>query len=141
MCDVSMDHPIVAAGYVIYRTKRSERELIETGTRVVNAEADERRIEWDSMRGEYFGAIIGVRAALEYTHDVIMLNTDCESLVTHINERTWPKEPYFPHALFSFLPRFEDYHVRYVHRSNNEEAHEQARVGLEIGRKIHEKAL
>lgn len=139
--DTSVDTPIVSVGYVLYRSSNGEEELLDTGTRVINADADDRRIDWDSMCGEYYAAIVATRASLAYTNEPFILNLDCTDVVRKIKERTWGKEAYFPHALYSFLGRFDEYHVRRVHRENNEVAHEQARVGLKIGREIQQGVL
>ncbi len=139
--DVSMDKPVMSVGYVLYRSRQNEETLLDTGTRVVNTEEDNRDIKWNSHRGEYFGAIVAARAALDYTNEPIIIHLDNSHVVKAIKQRTWGFERYFPHALYSFLGRFEDYHVRIVHREQNEKAHEQARVGLRIGREIAEGTL
>jgi len=139
--DASVDDPIISVGYILYRADGGNEELIETGTRVLNAESHDREIEWDSNRAEYFGAIIATRAALDYTDEPFVLHLDHEEVAKRIKQRTWHMEPYFPHCLFSFLGRFEDYHVRCIHRDNNQRAHEQARLGLKIGRDIQEGVL
>jgi len=136
--DTSVDYPIVSVGYILYRSDNGEEELIETGTRVLNADSHHRDVTWDSNRGEYFGAIVCTRAALDYSDEPFILHLDHQTVVSHIKQRTWTLEPYFPHCLFSFLGRFEDYHVRCIHRDNNQRAHEQARVGLKIARDIEE---
>jgi hypothetical protein len=133
-CDVSMDIPICSVGYVLQRAHRGERELVETGVRALNTEAHPRDIDWDSMRGEYFAAIVGVRAALPYTDEPIMVASDCEDVVGWIRRGDDPFEEYFQHALHSFLERFPNYDVRHVYRDNNEEAHDLARVGLQACR-------
>lgn len=139
--DASLDHPIVSVGYVLYRSRGTDEELLDTGTRVLNTESDDRPIRWTSGRGEYWAAIIAARAALDYTSEPIILHLDNAGVVKAIKQRTWNHERYFPHALYSFLARFEDYYVRIVHRDQNEKAHRQANVGLQIGREIMEGTL
>jgi len=139
--DCSLDHPIVSVGYVLCRAENGDESLIETGTRVLNANQDDRAVNWTSGRAEYYGAIIATRAALDYTDEQLILHLDNEGIVKAIKQGSWYHEDYFPHALFSFVCRFEDYHVRLVHRMRNEKAHEQARVGLRVGRELHEGTL
>jgi hypothetical protein len=139
--DASVDTPIVSVGYILYRVDSGTEELLETGTRVLNADSHDRDIEWCSTRAEYFGAIVATRACLDYTSEPFVLHLDAEHVVRDIKQRTWNGEPYFPHCLFSFLERFDDYHVRVVHRENNKRAHEQARVGLKVGRDIQRGVL
>jgi ribonuclease HI len=131
----------MSVGYILYRSRSGEETLLDTGTRVLNTDEDDRRIHWTSGRGEYFGAIVAARAALDYTSEPIIVHLDNTGVVKAIKQRTWNHESYFPHALFSFLERFKDYHVRVVHREQNEKAHEQARVGLRVGREILEGTL
>lgn len=136
--DASMDSPICAVGYVLFRSDGTEQQFLDAGTRLFNKQEDDRRIDWGSNRLEYYAAIIAVRAALEYTNEPIILSLDHQDVVGHIRDGTDPFEPYFRHALMSFLPRFEDYFVQVVHRDHNEIAHEQARIGLKIGRDIQQ---
>lgn len=137
-----MDDPILSVGYVLYRSRAGEREFLDSGCRVLNTDANERRISWDSSRGEYYSAIVAVRAALDYTNEPLLLHLDNEGVVQAIQQKHLDGfEPYFRHALYSFLPRFEDYVVQLVHRDNNQAAHEQARVGLRVGRDIQEGVL
>jgi len=139
--DASVDTPIVSVGYILYRVENAEEELLETGTRVLNANSHDRDIDWDSNKAEYFGAIVATRASLDYTSEPFILHLDHNAIVQKIKQRTWHQEPYFPHCLFSFLHRFDDYHVHAVHRESNERAHEQARLGLKIGRDIQRGVL
>lgn len=136
--DASVDTPLVSVGYILYRVDNGTEELLETGTRVLHVNSHDRGIEWCSTRGEYFGAIVATRACLDYTAEPFVLHLDNKAVVRKIKQRTWNGEPYFPHCLFSFLGRFDDYHVRLVHRDNNQRAHEQARLGLKIGRDIQD---
>jgi len=139
--DCSVDDPIYAVGYVIYRTQENEEQLLDTGTRVFNCERDTRDINWSVEKAEYYGAIIATRAALDYTHEPLQLHLDNADVVKNIKEEYDGWEDYFHHCLYSFLPRFEDYWVRLVHRKNNEAAHRQANTGLQIGREIQEGTL
>jgi len=137
--DASFDSPILSVGYVCYQSDGTDRELLDMGTRIVNTEATDRRIDWCSTRGEYYGAIVATRAALDYTHEPLLLHLDNQAVVESINnERRDGFEPYFHHALNSFLKRFNDYYVQEVSRENDEVAHEQARIGLKVGRKVRE---
>lgn len=136
-----MDDPILSIGYVLYRSDGVEETLLDTGTRVLNTDEHDRRIEWCSQRGEYYAGIVAARAALDYSNEPFVLHLDAETVVEDIKNNHDRFEPYFRHALFSFLPRFREYYVRNVHRSNNESAHEQARVGLKIGRDIQQGVL
>lgn len=131
----------MSVGYVLYRSRNGEETLLDTGTRVFNIEEDERHIKWSTGRGEYYAAIVATRAALDYTSEPYILHLDNLGVVKSIKQRTWNHEPYFPHALYSFLPRFRDYYVRIVHRQQNEKAHRQANVGLQIGREIQRGAI
>lgn len=139
--DCSIDYPIVSVGYVLYRSEENEETLLDTGTRVFNAEESRRHINWSSGRAEYYSAIVATRAALDRTNEPIILHLDNGGVVKSIKQRTWNHEPYFPHALYSFLGRFEDYYVRIVHRDQNKKAHRQANVGLQIGREIADGTL
>lgn len=134
--DCSHDDPILSVGYVVYRANQGDETLLDTGTRVLNTQSHERDVTWCNSRGEYFAAIVGVRAALDYTNEPLVLHLDNDGVVEAIKTGENPFESYFQHALQSFLPRFDDYHVRSVHRETNEAAHRQARVGLQIGRDI-----
>jgi len=131
----------MSVGYVLYRSERGDETLLDTGTRVLNTDESRRPIDWDTGRGEYYGAIIAARAALDYTNEPIIVHVDNESVVRFMKQQTDQYEEYFNHALYSFLERFEDYYVRLIHRANNEPAHRQARLGLHIGREIQEGTL
>lgn len=133
--DVSVDRPILAVGYVLYRARRGDRELLDTGTRVVNMEVFERPLE-GTHQGEYYANIIAVRRALDWTSDPIIVNCDSPDVVEVMRERDDCWGQYYSHALYSFLERFDDYDIQLVHRENNEVAHEQARIGLKIARDI-----
>jgi len=135
--DTSVDDPIASVGFVLLRSERGDEELLETGTRVLNMESAEVPVR-SSHTGEYYAAIVAARAALSYTAEPIIVHLDCQDVAAAMKHRTWDHEPYFPHALFSFLERFEDYYIHQVHRENNKHAHEQARVGLKIGRDMYE---
>jgi hypothetical protein len=139
--DCSLDLPVVSVGYILYRSTNGDEELLETGTRVLNADADDRQIEWSSGRAEYFSAIVAARAALDYTDEPIIFHLDNAGVVKAIKRDTWHHEGYFPHCFRSFAHRFEDWYVRVVHRDQNEKAHRQARVGLRVGREIREGTL
>lgn len=136
--DCSVDYPIVSVGYVLLRSRHGSEDLLETGTRVFDAEQDDRPIQWTSGRAEYMGAIVATRAALDYTDEPIVVHLDNAGVVEAIKNESWHHEPYFPHCLRSFLHRFRDYHVRMVHRDQNQKAHRQANVGLQIGREMAE---
>jgi len=142
--DASVDQQngIVSVGYVLFRSHRGSEEFLDTGCRVINTDQyTERQIEWKTMKAEFYGAIIATRVALEYGSSALMLNLDDNHLVNKIKKQQWHGESYFPHALFSFINRFDDYHISVVHRDNNEAAHEQARTGLKIGRDLQEGVL
>jgi len=59
---------------------------------------------------------------------------------TAIDKDGYTYEPYFQHALYSFIGRFDDYSLEVIDRSDNQAAHQQARVGLNIGREIKQKS-
>jgi|AKVG01.1.fsa_nt_gi hypothetical protein len=136
--DVSMDDDkdLLSVGYVIYRSRYGEGEFLDTGTRIINIAADSRPFDWGSARGEFYAAIVATRAALDYTNEPIILRLDNKSVVEAIKEGHDGFETYFHHALRSFLHRFEDWYVQLVHRRNNQAAHEQANVGLQMAREI-----
>lgn len=141
--DVSMDDEknIMSVGYVIFESGSGLREKIDSGAKVIHTdEGDRCDIEWTTHKGEYFSAIIGVRAVQEHVEDeseeMVVLHLDNRGTVKNIRSRQWKWESYFPHALFSFLERFDDYDVEMVHRDNNYRAHEQAHLGLRIGRDL-----
>jgi hypothetical protein len=127
---------ILAVGYFVYRVQGIERDLVTTGTRVFNTEHHEREIDWCSGRGEYYALIVATRAALGYTDEAIRLHTDCQTIIDVLGKDEYVFEPYFQHALFSFLGRFEEYVIEVIEREDNELAHEQARNALEIGRRV-----
>jgi len=131
---------ILSVGYIIFRTDHGNRELVETGTRVINTSADDRNIDWCSMRGEYYGAIVAVRAALPYTDNSLTIHVDCDEVGKWIRHGNDPFESYFKHALRSFAHRFDNFSVSIIHREYNEQAHEQARLGLKIGRELKAEA-
>jgi len=89
----------MSVGYVLYRSERNEETLLDTGTRVINTEADDRDIRWTTGRGEYYAAIVGVRAALDYTTEQIIVHLDNAGVVNAIKNDTWNHEDYFPHCL------------------------------------------
>jgi hypothetical protein len=129
--DVSYEHPVVSCGYVLTKATGGSERLVEMGSRVFNTEHDDRDIEWGSARGEYRALITGVRAALDYDESAILCHVDHESLVTavrHVCRDDY--EPYFRHALMSFLGRFDEWRISAVSRERNEAAHTQARAGL-----------
>jgi len=140
--DVSMDDDrnIMSVGYIIFESTGATRQKVDSGAKVIHTDVNERDIEWTTHKGEYFSAIIGVRAAQEYVDDedseMIVLHLDNRGTVKNIRAREWKWEDYFPHALFSFLERWDDYDVEMVHRDNNHRAHEQAHLGLRIGRDL-----
>jgi ribonuclease HI len=136
--DISLDEPVLSVGYVLFRIEDGEKQFLESGNRLINTETSERDIDWTTHRGEYYAAIVATRAALDYTDEPIVVNCDSEPVVDAINERNDHFGEYFQHALYSFLPRFENHYVRYVDRENNKYAHEQASLGLQIGRDIME---
>jgi ribonuclease HI len=136
--DVSMDEKqgLLSVGYVIYRSKKGDEELLDTGTRIINTEADGRDIDWCSNRGEYFSAIVATRAALDYSNEPIILRLDNEPVVQAIKRGDDTFEDYFAHAVKSFLHRFDDWYVQNISRDNNEVADKQASVGLQMAREI-----
>ena len=134
--DASYDSPICSCGYVLTRSTGGSEKLVETGSRVLNTEADNRDIDWCSGRAEYRALITGVRAALDYTDEVLLCYSDNDGVVRAIQRGGRLFESYFQHALFSFLPRFADWHITNVDRERNETAHKQARVGLNVARRL-----
>jgi len=139
--DASVDDPLYAVGYVLYRTDGPQDELLDTGCRVWNATVDSREIDWCIQTAEYYAGIIATRAALEYTHHPIVLCLDNREVVESMKQQDGRWDEYFSHALLSFLPRFDDYTIRVVHRTHNETAHRQASTGLQIAREIHEEVV
>jgi ribonuclease HI len=142
--DASIDTKtdILSVGYVLYESECTHETFIDTGCRVINlSQYDERDIEWTTQKAECYGGIIATRAALDYGSSAFILNMDANEVVRQLKQRTWHGESYFPHALFSFINRFDDYHISAVHRDSNEAAHEQARTGLKIGRDLQEGVL
>lgn len=136
--DASFDNKngIVAAGYVVHELSDNERTLVETGNRVLNANADSRDIDWCSNRAEYWATIVTLRAALEYSNQPVIVHTDCDTVADAIRDGHSVFEQYFDHAFKSFLHRYDDYYVRAIDRDENGIAHDQARLGLKIGREI-----
>lgn len=134
--DASMGNSVLSCGYIITQTERGEESLIDAGYRIMNTDAVRTDIDWCSSRGEYRALITGARAALDYTNDVIMMYSDNDAVVEDVRGRKGRWEGYFRHALFSFLGRFRDWHITNVDRERNELAHEQARIGLKLGRDI-----
>jgi len=134
------------------------QDFLTAGTRLLNAdehdrEGEERRsgssrrndsaqqnreIEWSIQRAEYYAAIIATRAALDYGSETFLLHMDCDDVVTDIRKDTWRNEAYFEHCFRSFIHRFDNWHITLVNRDNNQAAHEQARVGLKVGRDLHQ---
>ena len=142
--DASIDtqNDVLSVGYVLFRSHRGNEEFLDTGCRVINtSQYSERDIDWTTPKAECYGAIIATRVALEYGSSALMLNLDSNEVVRQLKKRTWHGEQYFPHAFFSFINRFNDYHISAVHRDSNEAAHEQARTGLKIGRDLQEGVL
>jgi len=140
--DVSMDDQrnIMSVGYILFESSGATREKVDSGAKVIHTDNGHRDIEWNTHKGEYFSAIIAARAAQEYVEDesseMIVFHLDNRGTVKHIRSRQWKWESYFPHALFSFIERFDDYDVEMVHRDNNHRAHECAHLGLRIGRDL-----
>ena len=137
-CDASIDLPIVSVGYVLYRSGKGDQDFLTAGTRLLNADQHDREIEWSIQRAEYYAAIIATRAALDYGSETFLLHMDCDDVVTDIRKDTWRNEAYFEHSFRSFIHRFDNWHITLVNRDNNEQAHEQARVGLKVGRDLHQ---
>jgi len=140
--DVSMDNErnILSVGYVLFESSGAVREKIDSGTKVIHTENGDRDIEWTTHKGEYFSAIIAARAVQEQVKDessvVVVFHLDNRGTVENIRSGDWQWETYFPHAFHSFVERFVDYDVEMVHRDNNYRAHEQAHLGLRIGRDL-----
>ncbi len=137
--DASIDesNDILSVGYVLYESQHTHETFLDTGCRVINLKQyDKREIEWTTPKAECYGGIIATRAALDYGSSAFILNMDADEVVRQLKDRTWHGESYFPHALFSFINRFSEYHITAVHRDSNEAAHEQARTGLKIGRDL-----
>jgi hypothetical protein len=137
--DASLDEPICSCGYAISRAP--EDDPVETGIRVLNTEATTRGVRWCATRAEYRALITGVRAVTAYathpSHETVLCIVDSEPLVravTHPEKRTF--EPYFRHAVYSFLGRFNDWSIRCVDRSRNHTAHERAREGFETTKQL-----
>ena len=137
-CDASIDLPIVSVGYVLYRSGKGDQDFLTAGTRLLNADEHDREIEWSIQRAEYYAAIIATRAALDYGSETFLLHMDCDDVVTDIRKDTWRNEAYFEHSFRSFIHRFDNWHITLVNRDNNQAAHEQARVGLKVGRDLHQ---
>ena len=137
-CDASIDLPIVSVGYVLYRSGKGDQDFLTAGTRLLNADEHDRDIEWSIQRAEYYAAIIATRAALDYGSETFLLHMDCDDVVTDIRKDTWRNEAYFEHSFRSFIHRFDNWHITLVNRDNNQAAHEQARVGLKVGRDLHQ---
>ena len=140
-CDCSVDLPLVSVGYVLFRSSNGDEEFLDSGVRLLNADQCPRQINWTTMKAEYYAAIIATRAALDYDNSTLLLNCDSKETVRKIKQDEWNKEAYFPHTLFSFLNRYNDWHLSNVDRSNNEAAHQQARNGLRIGRDLQNGVL
>ena len=134
--DASYDPPVLGCGYIITETSRGDERLVNAGCKILHTEAVLPHVDWCSMRAEYRAVISGVRAALPHATNPLMLYSDNDHIVDAIRTREWFGEPYFDHALFSFLGRFEDWHVTNIDRERNDLAHEQARIGLKLGRDI-----
>lgn len=140
--DVSMDHEkhLLSVGYVIFNSNRGTRELVDSGAKVIHTDVDDRADDWNTHKGEYFAGIVAVRAAQEQTPNEsterIILHVDNKDVADAMRSRQWDWEGYFPHALYSFLERFGNYDIEMVHRENNCRAHEQAHLGLRIGRDL-----
>jgi len=134
--DASYDPPICACGYVLTRSGSGSEELVETGSRVLNVDADTRGIEWCSSRAEYRALITGVRAALPFTDEPIICYQDNEAVTRAIRGNHDSFEKYFGHAFFSFIERFDDWHITDIDRERNETAHQQARTGLKVARDL-----
>jgi len=134
--DASYDPPICSCGYILTRSAGADEQFLDTGCRVLNTEADDSRIDWCASRAEYRALITAVRAALDWTSEALMVYTDNESVTEAIQSEETVWEAYFPHAFHSFVERFRDWHVTDVPRERNKLAHEQARIGLKLGRDI-----
>jgi len=140
--DVSMDddRSIMSVGYIIFESSGATREKVDSGAKVIHTDDGERDIDWTTHKGEYFSAIIGLRAVQEYVEDeseeMVVLHLDNRGTVKNIRSGNWKWESYFPHAFFSFVERFDDYDVEMVHRDNNYRAHEVAHLGLRVGRDL-----
>jgi len=135
--DASVDHPIVSVGYVLYKSTHGEQRFLDAGTRIINADQCEKDVEWTSHKAEYWAGIIATRASLDYENHALLLHLDENGIVERMNNDEWDWEDYFPHTFRSFANRFRAWRVSPVKRSDNEAAHEQARIGLKIGRDIH----
>jgi len=135
--DASVDLPIVSVGYVLYESTHGGQTFLDAGTRIVNANTCEKGVYWTSHKAEYWGAIIATRAALDHENQALLLQLDEETIVQRLNNGSWEWEQYFPHTFRSFANRFRSWHVSCIERDDNEAAHEQARVGLKIGRDLH----
>jgi len=138
--DCSYADDILSVGFVVYDTTGVGSELVTTGTRVQNTKYSDRDIDWDANRGEYYALIVGVRSVLDQTHEPLCVYTDSQAVESAIANDGYTYEPYFQHALYSFIERFDDYSLEVIDRSDNQAAHQQARVGLNIGREIKQKS-
>jgi len=134
--DASFDAPILSCGYVLTQSDGGEETFIDAGMRILNTEEVRPEIEWCPSRGEYRAVITAVRAALSYSDQPLLVYTDNVPVRDAILGDNDPFEEYFHHCLCSFLGRFPHWHVLDVDRERNVAAHEQARVGLKLGRRI-----
>lgn len=140
--DVSMDADmdLMSVGYILFESSRGTRTKIDSGAKVIHTDEDDRDIEWNTAKGEFFSAIIAVRAAQEQvdneSSEMIIVHLDNRKVANDIRKERWVWEPYFRHTLNSFIERFGDYDVEYVDRENNYRAHEQAQLGLRVGRDL-----
>jgi ribonuclease HI len=134
--DASLDEPVLSCGYVITRSRGREKDFVDAGCRILNIEETRADIDYCSSRGEYRALITAVRAALDHAEEPLILYSDCDCVVDNVRGDNDIFETYFPHALFSFVGRFTDWHITNISRERNELAHEQARIGLKLGRDI-----
>jgi len=135
--DASVDLPIISVGYVIYRSQHGTKEFLDAGTRLINANEHQRNIRWTIQRAEYWSAIIATRAAIDYGDGSLVMHMDNDQVVEDIQTGSWENEAYFEHCFRSFANRFDNWHITLIDRKNNP-SHDQARVGLKIGRNLRE---
>jgi ribonuclease HI len=128
--DASLSSEFLGVGWILTRKERGSREIIDIGHLTFDRAV--LKHEYHTHLAEYKAVIHAVRAATEFDDESIVVYSDNEGVVSHINEGyEQVDDGYFKHALFSFLNRF-DWHVEWLPKRKNNVAHKQARFGAKV---------
>lgn len=117
--DASYSYPIATTGYVL---RDENGALLERDTQVFDTLEHD---DYNSMAAELRAMVSAARAALDYDSEKIIFYTDCNPVADHIaRDEAFPQVGTDLHAFKSLANRFDEYHVVWLNRSENE-AHEE----------------